>query len=53
MVSISIIERSYDMPYFMCGFIWVSGIGAELGLMRVTEQIDAMEVSKQTIQILL
>ncbi len=46
MVSISIInEISPVIIALICAGKMASGIGAELGSMRVTEQIDAMEVS--------
>lgn len=53
MVSISIYSRNWPYYYCMiCAGRIGSGIGAELGSMRVTEQIDAMEVSGiQPIQI--
>lgn len=46
MVSISIIrEIGPIITALICAGRIGSGIGAELGSMRVTEQIDAMEVS--------
>lgn len=46
MVSISIIrEIGPIITALICAGKIGSGIGAELGSMRVTEQIDAMEVS--------
>ena len=47
MVSISIIRKSGRIiTGLICAGKIGSGIGAEIGSMRVTEQIDAMEVSE-------
>jgi phospholipid/cholesterol/gamma-HCH transport system permease protein len=43
--SISIIREIGPITALICAGRIGSGIGAELGSMRVTEQIDAMEVS--------
>ncbi len=49
MVSISIVrEIGPVITALICAGRISSGIGAELGSMRVTEQIDAMEVSPKT-----
>ena len=52
MVSVSIIrELAHHHRFNLCWKNWL-GIGAELGSMKVTEQIDAMEVSgNQSFQI--